>query len=59
MSVIDKSIVPENKIGKAVDIENSITVDETEAKKVYEIARKRLLNLCSLFLHTIQMRLPA
>ena len=44
MSVIDKSIVPENKIGKAVDIENSITVDETEAKKVYEIARKRLLN---------------
>ena len=44
MSALDNSIVPENKIGKAVDIEHSITVAESEAKKVYETARERLLN---------------
>ena len=40
----DLTIVPENKTGKAVDIEHSITVDATEANKIYEIARERLLN---------------
>ena len=43
MSIIDNSIVPENKTGKAVDIEHSIPVDEYEAKKMYKIARERLL----------------
>ena len=40
----DPSIVPENKIGKAVDIEHSITVDEKDAIRVYKIARERLLH---------------
>ena len=45
MSVLkDLSIVPENKIGKAVDIEHNITVDENEAIHVYRIARERLLH---------------
>ena len=40
----DLSIIPENKIGKAVDIEHSVIADASEAKNVYKIARERLLN---------------
>ena len=45
MSELNKlSIVPENEMGKAVDIEHHVTVDKGEAKRIYSIARNRLLN---------------
>lgn len=38
------SMVPENEMGKAVDLEHHVTVNKEEAIKIYTIARDRLLN---------------